>query len=130
MRCWSNMFCPKCGKDIDAGSQFCKYCGESIGNTCQSNYQGGAQPQYVIPLKSSGIAAVLALIIPGLGHIYAGNIGKGLLLLILEIILMCFYGLLFPLLIAIIIWVWQIYDAYKTTEEYNDALKSTGQKPW
>lgn len=125
------MFCPNCGKDIDVGTQFCKYCGESIGSTYQNNYQGGVQPQYVVPLKSSGIAAVLALIIPGLGHIYAGNIGRGLLLLILEILCMIvLYFMIITIFVGIIVWIWQIYDAYKVTEEYNDALRATGQKPW
>lgn len=88
-------------------------------------------PQYAIPLKNSGIAAVLSFIIPGAGLLYAGQIGKGLMYFIIGLALTLAVALLFPFIIFFLIfWVWQVYDAYNTTEEYNHILQSTGQKPW
>jgi len=73
--------------------------------------------------KSSGIAAVLSFLIPGLGQIYNGRIGKGLLLIIgLPILLVIgiftifiVIGVVF-IILYIALWIWQIYDAYKTAE--------------
>lgn len=130
------MFCPKCGSDVEVGSSYCKNCGASLDHTPQSayqssTYQSGMPPQYAIPLKNSGIAAVLSFIIPGAGLLYAGQIGKGLMYFIIGLALTLAVALLFPFIIFFLIfWVWQVYDAYNTTEEYNHILQSTGQKPW
>lgn len=129
------MFCPKCGSDVEVGSSYCKNCGASIDNTPQSAYQNGPYqsgiPQYAIPLKSSGIAAVLSFIIPGAGIIYAGQIGKGLVYFVIGLVLTLATAVLFVFAVALIIfWVWQVYDAYNVTEEYNRVVQTTGQKPW
>ncbi|WP_081633106.1 zinc ribbon domain-containing protein [Candidatus Methanomassiliicoccus intestinalis] len=125
------MFCPKCGNDIENGSSYCKNCGARIESTPQSAYQAGVPPQYILPLKSSGIAAILSFIIPGAGVIYAGQIGKGLLYFIIGIIVSFATIMLLPFIVVFLIfWVWQIYDAYNITEEYNQILQTTGQKPW
>lgn len=38
-----------------------------------------AQPELVVQLKDPPLAAFLAWLVPGLGHIYQGRVGKGLL---------------------------------------------------
>ena len=60
--------------------------------------------------KSAGIAAVLSFIIPGVGQTYLGRIGKGILILL-------FSWLFIP-------WIYGIYDAYKTANNYNARLYS------
>ena len=72
--------------------------------------------------KSPGLALVLSLILPGLGQIYNGQAGKGIGMLILYIIMCVLFFLLIPLLIAFIIWIWAMVDAYKTAKNYNMAL--------
>jgi len=73
--------------------------------------------------KSPGIAAVLSFIVTGLGHIYCGKIGVGLMLLFLEIVLF-FIGFLlfFPLFLAAFIWIISIIDAYDIAKKYNMLL--------
>jgi hypothetical protein len=29
-----------------------------------------------------------------------------------------------------ILWIWNIFDAYKKANEYNDSLRATGKRPW
>lgn len=88
-------------------------------------------PQYAIPLKNSGIAAVLSFIIPGAGLIYAGQIGKGLMYFIIGLVLTFATAILILFAIPLVIfWVWQVYDAYNITEDYNRTVQTTGQKPW
>jgi len=54
-----------------------------------------------------GLPALLSFFIPGLGQIVKGEIGKGILVFILFV-LGCFCFVI-P---GIIIWVWQLIDAY------------------
>jgi TM2 domain-containing membrane protein YozV len=74
--------------------------------------------------KNSGIAAVLSFFWTGLGQIYNGQILFGLCLMALEVVfgILCFVLIGFPLLF--ILWVWGIYDAYKTAEAINRGVKT------
>ena len=60
--------------------------------------------------KNVGIATALSLIIPGVGQMYIGKIGMGILILI-------FCWLIIP-------WLYGIYDAYKSANDYNVELYS------
>ncbi len=101
-------YCSNCGNEIDEKAEICPKCGVRV------------KP---IPIrfekKSSGIAAIASFIIPGLGQIYNGQIGKGIVFIIIAII----FGLLMIVLIGFILlplfWVYNIYDAYKTAEQIN-----------
>lgn len=67
--------------------------------------------------KSSGIAVVLSFFIPGLGQIYNGEIGKGILFILLSFILFLLMFLLIGIPLYLIFWVYNMYDAYKTAEK-------------
>ena len=85
--------CPQCGAPVDAGSTKCQYCGAAI-QTAQPQPQYAAQPQYAPagnpainpawPIKSKIVAALLAILLGGLGihKFYLGQSGKGILFLI------------------------------------------------
>mgnify|MGYP000872158336 FL=1 len=141
------MFCPKCGKDSAPGAKFCESCGPSLGAEQPSQappaygpqpyQQPYGQPMYApLPLKNAGIAAVLSFLWAGLGYIYLGLIGKGIVYMLLYIVLWVIgafvgvftYGIGF--LIPVIFWVWQLYDTYKKANEYNAAVQQTGRAPW
>lgn len=100
------------------------------------------------------MTAILALIpgvfgFWGIGHIYVGKIWKGLVLLgigILGVITI----FVFPLAILIatkdlasvisaffilflvyfLIFIWQVYDAYKLAKYYNQYVHQNGKPPW
>jgi ATP/ADP translocase len=38
--------------------------------------------------------------------------------------------LIFPIFIALVMWIWGIYDVNKTINEYNQHVRSTGNPPW
>ena len=148
------MFCPNCGKTSMEGAKFCENCGTALPTgsapsqpSAQAPPQYQAQPQYqsqpysappqygqpvyaTVPLKSAGLAAVLALIIPGLGHIYLGKIGDGIVYLVLSVVLGALFFLIVPLIILLILWIWQIFDAYNKANQYNAAVQQTGRAPW
>jgi TM2 domain-containing membrane protein YozV len=74
--------------------------------------------------KSVGIAVLLSFVIPGAGQMYLGKIGKGILLFVLAGIsaILCF--LFIGFLLLPIIWIYSIYDAYKSAKDYNAQLYS------
>jgi len=84
--------------------------------------------------KSEGLAAVLSFLWPGLGQIYISKIGRGLGIMLLGVAIVfvafLFFWLLFPLILPLVYWIWNIYDAHKLTKEYNAFLESTGKRPW
>lgn len=56
--------------------------------------------------QKHGVPALLSFFIPGLGQIVKGQVGKGILI---------FFGVGLGMLLVIpgiIIWIWQIADAY------------------
>ena len=82
--------------------------------------------------KSEGLAAVLSFLWVGLGQIYCGRIGRGLLMMVIQAILVGITFLSFGVLffIPVIFAIWNIYDAYKLAKKYNAALMSSGKPPW
>ena len=91
-----SVLCPQCGAPAQAGAAKCEYCGAAIAQNAQPVQQ--AQPQQVVyvqqtavnperanwPIKNKIVAAILALILGGLGihKFYLGQNGKGVLYLI------------------------------------------------
>ena len=70
-------------------------------------------------MKSSGIAVILSFFIPGLGQIYNGEIGKGVLFIIIAFILALTTAVLIGFILYPIFWIYNMYDAYKTAERIN-----------
>jgi TM2 domain-containing membrane protein YozV len=68
----SNVICGRCGTLLDSRDARCRTCGAAT-------YYGAAVAR---PRKSRWVAAGLAALIPGLGHIYLGQYPKGLLYLV------------------------------------------------
>jgi TM2 domain-containing membrane protein YozV len=85
--------------------------------------------------KNSGLAAVLSLIIPGLGQMYAGRIARGLVFFFLGIpltviVAVLFFWLIFPIFLPLVFWIWNVFDAYRLCNEYNRRLLQTGTPPY
>jgi TM2 domain-containing membrane protein YozV len=112
--------CGECRVPIQ-GKNYCKRCSAELASRFSSASRSGYPQQ-----KNSGIAVVLSFFWMGLGQLYNGQIGKGVLLMILEIVIL-FFGFLtlivligfFILFAGFILWVWNLYDAYNTAERIN-----------
>jgi len=130
------MYCGKCGAEIGVGHDYCGKCGHKVGGAPEQ------RPGYntvVVREKSEGGAAVLSLLWPGLGQIYAGKIARGLCIMLASIVLIVFLFLLiivsflFIFIAAIgslAFWIWNVFDAYNLSKEYNSHLRATGNRPW
>lgn len=74
------------------------------------------------PKKNPGLAAVASFFFAGLGQIYNGDILKGVLLMIVQVInvLLCFF--LVGFLTYPVVWIYGIWDAYKSAEKFNQSI--------
>ncbi|WOV85630.1 hypothetical protein PGH26_06755 [Sporosarcina jeotgali] len=70
-------------------------------------------------MKSPGLAAVLSFFWTGVGQIYNGQILKGLILIGVQIINSLLMFVLIGFITYPIVWIWGMYDAYKTAERHN-----------
>lgn len=83
--------------------------------------------------KNPIIAMIASLIFPGLGQIYNGEVRKGIGYIIMGIIFASIWIFLIqdrhisgPILVSsasiILLWIFNMYDAYKTAKEINPQI--------
>jgi TM2 domain-containing membrane protein YozV len=89
-----------------------------------SNVVRGSAQQVVIVKagKSAGLAAVLSFFWCGLGQVYNGQIGKGVVLILAYIVSLLLIFLLIGLITTPILWIWGMVDAYRTAEKLNEEV--------
>ena len=106
------VYCRDCGAVIKERAEICPECG------IRQRDPGTATPE-----KSPGLAAVASFFVPGLGQVYNGEIAKGLVLMVVTI------GLAITIIGAVLalpLWIWLIYDAYKVAERGGASGSSSG----
>lgn len=138
-------FCGRCGKQLPPQAQTCPNCGKFVSQARQE--QNTNQQRLVRPVewKSESITLLLSILlglfgIQGVGHMYVGKIGKGVVILIGSIVLFVIAIALtitgigaiigIPLIIMyIVMFIWQILDARKLCQQYNEHLERHGRPP-
>ena len=70
-------FCSNCGAEIDTRAEICPKCGARVAPPPTS-----FPPTIMAERKNEGLAAVLSFLFFGLGQIYNGQIGKGILFIV------------------------------------------------
>lgn len=102
--------CPDCAEEVAVAANVCRHCG--------MRFDGQIRQQP----KSTAAAAVLSLILPGLGQLYLGRTTGGARLMIsaIGIIVLLVLGLSMGALggvlailaiLGVIVWLWGIIDA-------------------
>ena len=107
---------PECGKSLaDETASFCDNCGAKLAATAVA----APQPAVVAPPeneeKSTAIAAICSLVIPGLGQVYNGKTERGFAIFFGTVI-----GLFIFIIPGAIVWLFGIYDAYSLTYKMNN----------
>jgi len=75
------------------------------------------------PQKNPGLAAVASFFFAGLGQIYNGEITKGFLLMAIQVVNVVLMIFLIGFVLYPAVWIYGIWDAYKTAEKYNAGLE-------
>jgi hypothetical protein len=114
------MLCPNCGERLPAGSESCGHCGWKREETAEGT-------------ASDAMAALLS-IIPGLGHVYKGHRGIGLLFAIGTLIVLGFSGIAavasagFGLGMAVFYWIIVAMHAYAIKDRVLPSKKDEGEQ--
>ena len=70
--------------------------------------------------KSMVLGIILWFFLGGIGLAYAGRVGLGIALFIIEIVCAFLAFLIIPAIIAIIVWIVALYLTYKAIKENNE----------
>lgn len=84
------------------------------------------RPPVAAPVKNPGVAAVLSFFWPGLGQIYNGEIGKGVLFIVIQVINAFLTLIIIGFITGFIVWILGMVDAYQVAERHNAAHAPTG----
>jgi len=113
------MFCSGCGSQNEVSAKFCRGCGSALSAGAAAapapqpaTVRGGSPGAVALTAptgKSPALAAVLSLIIVGVGQFYNGDSKKGVLMLVGALVLGAATGGLLWLGLAI----WSAIDAYQ-----------------
>jgi TM2 domain-containing membrane protein YozV len=71
-------------------------------------------------MRNPILAAILSLIVAGLGQIYNGQIGKGVIFIIIQLINGTLTAVLIGWLLLPIVGLWAMIDAYMTAKRNNE----------
>lgn len=70
--------------------------------------------------KNGCLAVFLSFLIPGLGQFYVGQIGKGIMFIILGLVAwglnVTIVGLIIGIPMCFIVYIWSMVDAYKACQ--------------
>jgi len=72
--------------------------------------------------KNAGLAAVLLFFFMGLGQIYNGQIAKGIIFIVAYGISFLLMFILIGFITTPILWIYGMWDAYKSAEKINIEL--------
>ena len=111
--------------DVEAiGS--CSNCGRGICNNCSIEFGDKLKCRNCIKIsgssqqiKNPGLAAVLSFFFAGLGQIYNGQLGKGLILMVIDVLNFFLIFILIGFVTGLITKIYAISDAYNTAKRIN-----------
>jgi len=125
-------YCPECGKPLaNEAANFCDNCGAKLLAAptitvkppeagAAGSHSSTAAPEPVtlvqpVEEKSTPIAAICSLIIPGLGQVYDGKLERGFLIFFGTVI-----GFFLFIIPGLCVWAFGIYDAYTIACKMNN----------
>lgn len=112
-------YCSNCGALIDEKAEICPKCGVRV-----------LFPQVYQQKKSGALAAILSAVIPGTGQLYCGRGMRAAGFFILNVFMLILFGAAASenpnsdepgilLIIMILIWLWNIFDANNIASKTN-----------
>ena len=109
-------YCPGCGYRLNENVKICSHCGNQIDANAQVYASCGARVLHKSPI----IALALSLVFPGLGQFYNTQNPKGITLFLGYIVSWILSLILIGFVLALLIWVYGMYDAYSSANAINN----------
>ena len=116
-------FCRNCGAVISDRAEICPECGvrqrpppRSSLDRAADDLLGGGNPF---------VAAVLSAVFPGVGQLYNRELGKGIALMAAGTVAALSVAVVVGLVLYPVVWVYAVYDAYKTAERQGSRADAT-----
>ena len=106
-------YCRNCGFKLEGDFKFCPNCGHNLKATVKSRNVS------IDKEKSTLVAVVLSVLLPGLGHMYLGLDNAGAILLIAYIVSLILILFVIGLALALIVWVWALVDTINSANALN-----------
>ena len=101
-------FCASCGANINEKAAICPKCGVPVKQV--GTGQGFRNP---------GTAAVLSFLFTGLGQVYNGELGKGIAMIVIQMINIALMLVVIGFITFPIMWIYGIWEANKRAKELN-----------
>ncbi len=117
-------YCSNCGALIDEKAEICPKCGVRVSEPPPGRIS-------TIPEKKNvALSVLLSFFIPGAGQMYCGKVVRGAGILVLSVLMFMIFGYtagsnpnssepVFPFLLWILVYIWNIYDASKLAGKIN-----------
>ncbi len=94
-------YCKNCGKEVADGAVICPNCGVQISALKREK-----------ETKSPALAAVLSLIVVGLGHAYLGKWDRAAMMFVIALVAGLLIFAFVGIILLPIVWLYAAYDAY------------------
>lgn len=109
------VYCRECGAEIKRAAEICPECGvrQRPPSTAVESLLDGRDPL---------VAALLSALFPGLGHIYARRIERGLAFALLFLLAMLSLVVVIGFVLVPAVWLYAIYDAAKAADRRDQEL--------
>ena len=124
-------------RKIITEQHFCSKCGDRLASKysscvqCESEQPKQKHMRRPVEWKSEAITLILSIILPGTGHIYIGQLVKGIAILSVDAVITVLFWVVDPLIgIAYFpLTIWACYNAYKLSKVYNNHIQQFGRPP-
>jgi TM2 domain-containing membrane protein YozV len=118
------VFCRACGAEIRRAAEICPECG--VRQRPPPSSVATAAP---LDGRSPLVAALLSVVFPGLGHVYARDIETGLFFAVSFLLSLLSLLVVVGLVLVPAIWLYAIYDSAKAAERRDRELSGPPAAP-
>jgi TM2 domain-containing membrane protein YozV/ribosomal protein L40E len=114
------VYCRECGARIRRAAEICPECG------VRQRTPPAASVESVVDGRNPLAAALLSAIFPGLGHIYAREIGTGLFFTVSFLLATLSLLVVIGIVLVPAVWLYALYDAAKSADRRDRILSQQG----